>query len=35
VADRARRDDRRPRRDPDDGPTPKGFGEFLPGFMKR
>ncbi len=22
-------------RDQDDGPTPKGFGEFLPGFMKR
>ncbi len=37
VTDRARRDDRRPRRDRDhdDGPTPKGFGDFLPGFMRR
>nr|MCU0820605.1 DEAD/DEAH box helicase [Beijerinckiaceae bacterium] len=37
VTDRARRDDRRPRRDrdQDDGPTPQGFGDFLPGFMKR
>ncbi|MCZ8271165.1 MAG: DEAD/DEAH box helicase [Beijerinckiaceae bacterium] len=37
ATDRPRREERRPRRDrdQDDGPTPKGFGEFLPGFMKR
>jgi len=37
VTDRSRREERRPRRDRDhdDSPTPKGFGEFLPGFMKR
>jgi superfamily II DNA/RNA helicase len=35
-AEKPRREDRRPRgRDGDDGPTPQGFGDFLPGFMKR
>ncbi|CAN1557491.1 SrmB Superfamily II DNA and RNA helicases [Rhabdaerophilaceae bacterium] len=36
-SERPKRDDRRPARPrpDDDGPTPVGFGDFLPGFMKR
>jgi superfamily II DNA/RNA helicase len=35
-ADKPRRDERRPRRgERDDDPTPQGFGDHLPGFMRR